>query len=95
MQSPRDRRQCPTRDDGADPLIAHMITSTTCRKRQKRFYHKCFSCVYGNVALGNGTPLADIIAAMEKAPPTVKPVLPREAVEQPPALLPARAHQVS
>ena len=41
------RRQCPTRLDGADTLIAHWITANTCSDRQHRHYHKCFGCTFG------------------------------------------------
>ena len=41
-----DRRLCPTRVGGAHSLIAHWITPTTCFERQRRGYHKCFSCQY-------------------------------------------------
>lgn len=39
-------RQCPTRVNGGDPLIAHSISLPTCRKRQREHYHKCFSCAH-------------------------------------------------
>lgn len=41
-----DRRQCPTRPSGPIPLIAHWITLGTCAERQRRLYHKCFTCAY-------------------------------------------------
>lgn len=41
-----DRRLCPTRVGGAHSLIAHWITPATCFERQRRGYHKCFSCQY-------------------------------------------------
>jgi len=37
-------RQCPTRVDGAPPLIAHLITAEICSGRQRALYHKCASC---------------------------------------------------
>ena len=37
-------RQCPTRVDGADPLIAHSISIPSCAKRQREHYHKCYTC---------------------------------------------------
>ena len=39
-------RQCPTRVDGADPLIAHSISIPVCAKRQREHYHKCYTCVH-------------------------------------------------
>jgi len=47
-QSKTNRRQCPTRLDGADPLIAHWITESTCCDRRHRNYHKCFGCTFGH-----------------------------------------------
>jgi hypothetical protein len=41
-----DRRLCPTRTSGAHSLIAHWITPATCLERQRRSYHKCFTCQY-------------------------------------------------
>ena len=43
---PADRRQCPTRPSGPVPLIAHWITFGTCTERQRRLYHKCYTCSY-------------------------------------------------
>ena len=48
------QRQCPTRADGADPLIAQLIVPAVCDKRQERRYHKCATCVHA--------------AAVQKAP---------------------------
>ena len=39
-------RQCPTRADGGDSLIAHSITLADCQKRQRELYHKCYTCVH-------------------------------------------------
>ena len=41
-----DKRLCPTRTSGAHSLIAHWITPGTCLERQRRAYHKCFTCRY-------------------------------------------------
>ena len=45
-ETPAERRQCPTRPSGPVPLIAHWITLGTCAERQRRLYHKCFTCSY-------------------------------------------------
>lgn len=45
-----DRRLCPTRAGGAHSLIAHWITPATCLERQRRNYHKCFTCQYRGLA---------------------------------------------
>ena len=45
-ETPADRRQCPTRPSGPIPLIAHWITLGTCAERQRRQYHKCFTCSF-------------------------------------------------
>jgi len=39
-------RQCPTRLDGADPLIAHTISPHVCEARRREHYHKCPACTY-------------------------------------------------
>jgi hypothetical protein len=39
-------RSCPTRSDGAEVLIAHSISTEICHERQRRLYHKCFTCVH-------------------------------------------------
>lgn len=41
-------RQCPTRADGGDTLIAHYIEPSVCQTRQRRLYHKCFTCAHRN-----------------------------------------------
>lgn len=41
-------RQCPTRADGAETLIAHTITLTECQARQRNHYHKCPRCTHYN-----------------------------------------------
>ena len=41
-----EKRLCPTRVSGALSLIAHWITPATCLERQRRSYHKCFTCQY-------------------------------------------------
>jgi hypothetical protein len=37
-------RSCPTRADGLEVLIAHSISTEICQERQRRLYHKCFTC---------------------------------------------------
>jgi hypothetical protein len=46
VERTEDRRLCPTRSSGAHSLIAHWITPGTCLERQRRNYHKSFSCSY-------------------------------------------------
>ena len=84
-----DRRLCPTREDGADPLIAHLIPRATCQERQRRHYHKCFTCVYRNGAEGKGkamaaeATIARRLPALEVAPvPEPAPVVAEERVPQ-------------
>lgn len=56
MQEPTTPwRQCPTRPAGAEVLIEHRIHSVTCQERQRKLYHKCFSCVHRNAAHVPGT----------------------------------------
>ena len=39
-------RACPTRADGVEVLIAHSISTEICHERQRRTYHKCFTCAH-------------------------------------------------
>jgi hypothetical protein len=41
-------RQCPTRADGAEALIAHTIALDECQARQRNHYHKCPVCTHYN-----------------------------------------------
>jgi hypothetical protein len=66
-----DRRLCPTRSNGAHSLIAHWITPATCLERQRRNYHKCFSCEYRG------------LSAQAVLTPLAKPVLPPALVVGP------------
>ena len=51
MQEPNNSwRQCPTRPDGAEVLIEHRINGGTCQSRQRKHFHKCYSCVHRNSA---------------------------------------------
>jgi len=71
-----DRRQCPTRASGAQPLIAHHITFATCLERQRRNYHKCFTCSYRGLGANAPAALA--------APPLGAPRARVEAEPEPP-----------
>jgi hypothetical protein len=66
-----DKRLCPTRTSGAISLIAHWITPATCLERQRRSYHKCFTCQYQGLSASTILP----------APPKVVPVPKLEAPE--------------
>ena len=75
-QTNTTRRQCPTRQDGEDTLIAHWITTRTCSDRQHRNYHKCLGCTYGySEAVNVIVPLA----------PLPKPAATKKNVEEKPA----------
>lgn len=54
-----ETRSCPTRDDGAEVLIAHTIALPACQTRQRAMYHKCFQCVYRN-ASGPPAPVVEL-----------------------------------
>lgn len=45
-----NRRLCPTRTNGAHPLIAHWITPDVCLGLQRKGFHKCFTCAYRGLA---------------------------------------------
>ncbi len=62
-------RQCPTRTDGADSLIAHEIAPGTCQERQRKHYHKCYTCAHRNAAEVNGRAGAKAAPILEKVPP--------------------------
>ena len=47
-----ETRHCPTREDGQQALIAHSIGHSDCQDRQRRQYHKCFTCAHRNGARG-------------------------------------------
>jgi len=61
-------RQCPTRTDGADSLIAHEIAPSTCQERQRKHYHKCYTCAHRNAAVNGRAGAADA-PILEKVPP--------------------------
>jgi hypothetical protein len=65
-EAPADRRLCPTRANGAHSLIAHWITPATCLERQRRSYHKCFTCQY------QGLSASAVLPALPKASPAPK-----------------------
>jgi len=71
QEPPQDWRQRPTRADGVEVLIEHRIPGTTCQQRQRKLYHKCFTCVHRNAAHAPGT------ASL--------PPVPRSPVERPSA----------
>lgn len=84
-RSADDRRLCPTRTSGAHSLIAHWITPATCLERQRRGYHKCFSCSYLGLSVDATLPPPPKPAPVPKLAPAAK-----EPVE-PAAPLPKRA----
>jgi len=57
-------RQCPTRVDHADSLIAHSISVPLCSKRQREHYHKCHTCVHA--LSGKAGPAAKKVALPER-----------------------------
>jgi hypothetical protein len=59
----RERRLCPTPKDGGHALIAHLISLETCQERQRRMYHKCYSCVHAN---GAGHRVANVRGLLER-----------------------------
>jgi hypothetical protein len=67
-EAPADRRLCPTRTSGAHSLIAHWITPATCLERQRRGYHKCFTCQYQGLS-ASAVLQTPPRAAAEPAPP--------------------------
>lgn len=41
-----DTRACPTRMDGGTPLFQHQVTVPQCMSKQRKLYHKCFTCAH-------------------------------------------------
>ncbi len=41
-------RVCPTRIDASLVLFSHKVASSRCQERQRKGYHKCFTCAYNN-----------------------------------------------
>ena len=74
MQEPsHEWRQCPTRPDGAEVLIEHRIHGSTCQERQRKLYHKCFSCVHRDAAHVPGT---GALPPLERLPVHTLPAVP-------------------
>ena len=73
-ESTADRRQCPTRSNGAAPLIAHWITPPTCLERQRRNYHKCFTCLYRGLGANQVLPVLPALPVPRIAPAVRAPV---------------------
>ncbi len=48
---------CPIRIDGSGVLFAHRVDTKTCQERQRKRYHKCFTCAWNNgYVSANGEP---------------------------------------
>ena len=41
-------RTCPTRVVPGPPLISHQIKVAVCLKRQREYFHKCWTCAFSN-----------------------------------------------
>ena len=83
-----EKRHCPTRVDGADALIEHVIDVTTCQSRQRRHYHKCPTCAHCNgtaltapLAKPKGKPAGRVLSAL--APATSEPTAAPEPLAAP------------
>ena len=68
-------RQCPTRADGVDSLIAHEIAPATCQERQRKHYHKCYTCAHRNAMGVNGRSAAEVSATLDKIPRANRPAI--------------------
>lgn len=90
MQEPTQAwRQCPTRPDGGEVLIEHRISGSTCQARQRKTYHKCFSCVHQSGALVQGTAALPPREALPER--ELVPAPPQTAPESAPKREPATA----
>lgn len=52
------QRQCPTRADEREVLIAQTIPVERCQGRQRAHYHKCFTCVHKGASAATPPPAA-------------------------------------
>jgi len=66
------RRLCPTRTNDAHALIEQWITPGTCLERQRRSYHKCFSCKYQGLSAASVLPTARPAPVPKLARPAAK-----------------------
>lgn len=41
-----ETRACPTRMDGGTPLFQHQVTVPQCMSKQRKLYHKCYTCAH-------------------------------------------------
>jgi len=72
-EAPAERRLCPTRTSGAHSLIAHWITPATCFERQRKSYHKCFTCQYQGLGASVVLPPPHRPSAAPEPEPVVEP----------------------
>ena len=61
-------RECPTRRDGAEVLIAQKLTTEMCQSRQRGYYHKCWSCAHRNGAVERPAPVLEMVAKRQQPP---------------------------
>ncbi|MAF65027.1 MAG: hypothetical protein CMJ84_05115 [Planctomycetes bacterium] len=85
MANPTDKqsesRSCPTRLDGAATLIAHRLSTAQCQGRQRKLYHKCFTCAFNNARVAaHGLPEA---AGAADSRPDRRPARQPAAAEEP------------
>jgi hypothetical protein len=62
-------RACPTRCNGREPLISHLITLGLCQLRQGEYYHKCHGCVFAGVQTHGPHPVV-LLPRPEASPAT-------------------------
>lgn len=71
MASPTQHlRTCPTRIDGTPMLFAHKVDTQKCQERQRKGYHKCFTCAFNNAYVdkhGLPKPVEETAAVAEAA----------------------------
>ena len=63
---PQGMHLCPTRVDAAPVLFAHTVTAPMCQQRQRKHYHKCFTCVHNNAQTGSRRTTIDVLTRLEK-----------------------------
>lgn len=84
-----ESRSCPTRVDGAATLFAHRLSTAQCKARQRKLYHKCFTCAFNHAhvaAHGLPEPVPEKAAgAGEQDEPKLYPLQPLQRIGKRPA----------
>ena len=83
MPDPEQKLQiCPTRVDGSPALFAHKVDRARCQDRQRKRYHKCFTCAWNNnYVAAHGEPAHGLELARAEDPGLAAPAVEGEVVK--------------